>query len=218
MRWLHIFEIALKQTERGKWFESTLELQLASFELCVACRGVRTLLVTIGFSIPLSLWGGDDHSDDPLKPTKWRQVPPLRAASVAWIMPVDTLVPTLLESDLQSGRGCFRSVGDDAAVVTWADLSDAGRDRLKNAVRLVSWPPSLHRRTIGGPKRPSRVKGYPFSDLMYWLVESITWSKSLVELNFGYYFNQPIAGVVWPPSLLRLTFGDSFSQPIAGIL
>lgn len=103
MRWLHVFEIALKQTERGKWFESTLELQLASFQLCVACRGVRTLLVTIGFSIPLSLWGGDDHSDDLLKPTKWRQVSPLRAASVAWIMSVDTLVPTLLESDLLSG-------------------------------------------------------------------------------------------------------------------
>ncbi|CAM9929086.1 unnamed protein product [Laminaria digitata] len=182
MRWLHIFEIALKQTERGKWFESTLELQLASFQLCVACRGVRTLLVTIGFSIPLSLWGGDDPSDDPHEPTKWRQVPPLRAPSVAWIMPVDTLVPTLLESDLLSGVESMMML---------------------NAVRLVSWPPSLHRLTIGGSKRPFR---------------SITWLKSLVELNFGYFFNQPIAGVVWPPSLLRLTFGDSFSQPIAGIL
>lgn len=66
-QWLDMLTIALGQAAEGKWYTSTLQLQLVSFQACVACRGVRTLRVTVDKRMPLSLWGNDDSMDDELK-------------------------------------------------------------------------------------------------------------------------------------------------------
>lgn len=68
--WLGAFTVALGQASEGKWYVSTLELQRASFEICVACRGVRTLRITVGKCMPLSLWGDDESFDNRLRRPK----------------------------------------------------------------------------------------------------------------------------------------------------
>lgn len=61
---LEYFVVALNRAVGGRksignkrwWYVSTLDLQLASLELCQACRRVRTLHVKIGIGTPRSIW------------------------------------------------------------------------------------------------------------------------------------------------------------------
>lgn len=78
---------------------STMELQLASFPFCVACRDARNILVVVNKDMPLSLWGDDDDSDV----TPRRRLPILRVTDEKWYMPADMLVPVLIESELMRG-------------------------------------------------------------------------------------------------------------------
>lgn len=58
-RCLDAFFVALGQAFHGEqkyWYTSTLELQLASLEVCRACRCVPTLHVRDNDSTPRSLW------------------------------------------------------------------------------------------------------------------------------------------------------------------
>lgn len=67
--WLDILTIALGQASERKWYVSTLTLQLVSLKVCVACRGVRTLRVTVVKEMAPRLWGDDyvmgDSADAP---------------------------------------------------------------------------------------------------------------------------------------------------------
>ncbi|CAN0202173.1 unnamed protein product, partial [Ectocarpus sp. 8 AP-2014] len=59
-RCLDAFIVALSQPRAGgnkQWYASTLQLQLASFDYCRACRRVPTLLVRATRDSPYSLWG-----------------------------------------------------------------------------------------------------------------------------------------------------------------
>ncbi|CAM9491548.1 unnamed protein product, partial [Ectocarpus sp. 12 AP-2014] len=58
-RCLDVFVIALSQACAGgerRWFESTLELQLTSLDICRACRNVSILQVRVTHEAPSSLW------------------------------------------------------------------------------------------------------------------------------------------------------------------
>ncbi|CAN0191062.1 unnamed protein product, partial [Ectocarpus sp. 6 AP-2014] len=89
-RFMDALTVALNQAydsragdcDNVRWFTSTLDLQLASLDLCRACRSVPTLLVKIDHDTPRSLWtptvyGGADSAPS-------GRVPPLRAHGVKW--------------------------------------------------------------------------------------------------------------------------------------
>lgn len=99
-RCLDVFEIALGQADEGKWYVSTPELQVASFQLGVACRGVRSLRVIVDRDMPLGLWGSEQNSDDFRKRAAKRRLPAPDAASVTWKLPADMLVSVLSTSNL----------------------------------------------------------------------------------------------------------------------
>ncbi|CAM9615447.1 unnamed protein product, partial [Ectocarpus sp. 12 AP-2014] len=53
--YLDAFTVALNQACCGRWYASTLELQLVSLEFCGACRRLQTLHVRVYRRIPPSL-------------------------------------------------------------------------------------------------------------------------------------------------------------------
>eukprot|EP00903_Cladosiphon_okamuranus_P015491 g14302.t1 len=63
------------------WFASTRELQLASLDLCRACRSVPSLLVRIDAGTPRRLWDTTPHCRFPTS-TRSSRVPALEARSV----------------------------------------------------------------------------------------------------------------------------------------
>ena len=103
-RLLDIVTVALGQASKGTWYVNTQELQLASFDVCVACRDVCTLGVFVDKSMPRSLWGENDSSADPLKIRGRRRLLALKAAGVYWKFPAGMLVPVL------SGSGLLKNV------------------------------------------------------------------------------------------------------------
>ena len=74
----HLFDIltiVLDQSSQGKWYVSTLELQLASFAACIAYRSVSTLRVIVNRRMPRSLWGDEDSFGDLRKAPVRRRIP-----------------------------------------------------------------------------------------------------------------------------------------------
>lgn len=229
-RWVDILTIALGQASEGKWYVSTMELQLASFSACVACRGVHTLCVTVGLHMPLSLWGGDDSSYDSSNATETRRLPGLRAAGVAWGMPPTYLVPVLVEAALLRHatwmkRDCIISktaylsfTGDVEspperllhspmsyfkALRTFSGREDHPMDRLQSQCSL-SWPPALRKLSVA----------FVVHEHIDWLSLPCT----LERLSLGGTFDEPIDSVAWPVLLKRLALGDCFDQPIADVV
>ncbi|CAN0246344.1 unnamed protein product, partial [Ectocarpus sp. 12 AP-2014] len=81
---LNAFTVALNETCDGKrWYTSTKELQLASMEVCIACRNYQTVHLKVGEHIPRRLLTAAD-APSWLSPTR---VPRLRACCVTWNMP-----------------------------------------------------------------------------------------------------------------------------------
>lgn len=235
-RCLNAFTIALGQASERKWYTSTLELQLASFEVCVACRGVRTLLVTVDEYIPLSLWDDHDSFCDPLKRPEKRRLPARRAAAVAWKMPAGMLVPVLSEAALLRGATRMQLTGVDygqldfevAALSRWDDLI------FQPVTRLVHSPRSYFEamltfldedetpiNTIQTKSRlswPSTLRQLSLGCLTNELVNWVALPRFLERLALGGRFDQPIESVAWPVSLMYLTLGGLFNQCIADVI
>ncbi|CAM9252174.1 unnamed protein product, partial [Ectocarpus sp. 12 AP-2014] len=69
-RCFDIFNIALSQAcarEEQRWFASTLELQLASLDICRACRSMSILHVRVTRETPRSLWSPRKVQAGPIK-------------------------------------------------------------------------------------------------------------------------------------------------------
>lgn len=86
---LDALAIALDQAHQGgskRWYASTLDLQLASLELCVARRAVSMLHVHIKGDAPRSLWYPSTLTANPTpnksKYPKPRQIPLVEAVSI----------------------------------------------------------------------------------------------------------------------------------------
>ncbi|CAM9291629.1 unnamed protein product, partial [Hapterophycus canaliculatus] len=84
------FAVVLKEAHHGDpWFSSTKELQLASLDLCVACRAVTTLHLRVDEDIPERLLDAPDTIDThalartPINHRSTR-VPRLRPLGVVW--------------------------------------------------------------------------------------------------------------------------------------
>lgn len=233
--WVDAFTIALGQASNGKWYTSTLELQLASFRVCVLCRGVRTLRVIAETGMPSSLWDDEDRVGGSLKAPGGRRVPTMRAAGVEWLMPGEMFVPTLSEAALVRGVQWLKIEGlneeslrsNPPAISRWGDLpksltrlvhsprsyfeamlSFLGRkENLSSTQKLgtVSWPPGLRQLSLGSLRDCKRM-------------ELGGLPNSLERLTLGGHFDQPIESATWPVSLKRLTLGPSFNQPIVDVV
>lgn len=232
--WLDIFAIALSQASEGKWYASTLELQLACFEACVACRDVRTLRVTVDSKMPLSLWDDHDFLNDCVKEPERRQLPPLRATAVAWKMPDGVPASVLSKAALLrevtwmqvTGVTCnhldtkYTGLSHDSKLQPAPPMAFSPKryfaailgcfgeaDLGSNTIQCLdskSWPPALCQLSLGC------LRG-----------EHVDWAAlptSLKRLALGGYFNQPIEFASWPVSLVHLTLGGRFNQPIDEVL
>lgn len=101
-RCIDAFMVALNETCGGKkWYISTVQLQLASVEFCVACRSVSTLHLFVDEGTPRHLWadncsdqsgargssiGGSSEGRSVLV-----RVPPFRPREVTWNLPPSML-------------------------------------------------------------------------------------------------------------------------------
>ena len=201
--------MALNQTSAGDpWYVSKTQLQLASIQLCVACRRSATFRLKINDHIPHRLLA---YADAPA-PTLERgcrlspRVPRLKARIVAWhrrsCQELRRPVYALTEAQfLLFGSGFDESVDD----VSWPEglkVISFGGD-FDQDVEDVNWPPALQEIAFG----------HNFDQP----VDRVAWPASLVYLTLGYCFNFPIDNVSWPPCLEALKLGNCFNQPIAGV-
>ncbi|CAM9464117.1 unnamed protein product [Ectocarpus sp. 13 AM-2016] len=227
------FTVALNETCDGtSWYTSTKELQLASLEICIACRSYPTVHLKVDDQIPRRLLAIADAPPPKPKRLCWTRVPRLRARHVTWNMPTaaELRTPIFAMTDveyLEFGMG----LKDGLDAVAWPQ-------RLKTIhfhecspfdqpLELVQWPASLQRITFGADfNQPIERVGFPAS--LQQLIFLTSYSRfnqsiagailpaSLQLLALGMAFNQSIEDVVWPASLQQLTFGSTFNQPIEG--
>lgn len=226
-RWLDIFTVALIQLAEEKWYVSTLELQLASFEVLVAFRGVRTLRVTVARNMPLSLWGDDDPSGTTIEAREKRRLPPLRAAGVEWKMPSGMLVPLLSQAALLreaewmklTGIECETLESNASAVSHWGDLS-------QSVTRLVHSPRSYFEAVLTfleGEENSESKKvqnwvdgGVPGFDTIQ-NMGSVSWPSSLRRLSIGCVLGGILDLDALPKSLKQLVVGCYFNQPVESV-
>ncbi|CAM9963794.1 unnamed protein product, partial [Ectocarpus fasciculatus] len=80
---LKAISVALNETCDGKrWYTSTKELQLASLELCIACRSYRMLHLNIDAEVPRRLLAAADAPPPHRKRLCGTRVPRLKARRV----------------------------------------------------------------------------------------------------------------------------------------
>lgn len=233
--WLHMLLIALGETTNGNWYLSTLQLQLASFEVCVACRRLRTLRVTVDRRMPLSLWGDDDVVQDDAKAPKRRRLPSLRAYAVSWKMPDGMLAPVLMEAALLrevtwmqvTGVNCKHLDAENAAVSLLkgsilkpaSAIGHSPRSYFKAISALFDTGVAVNTvQYVCSKSWPPALRQLSLGCLRQ---ERINWAvlpSSLQRLAVGGYFNQPLEFASWPVSLKHLTLGGCFNQPMAEAL
>lgn len=186
-RRLKAFLVPLNQgCEPGgkRWYDSTLELQLASKAFCETFRSVPTLRVSVNYQTPRSLRcpRSDDEND----------VPIVRARGLTWALPTEDLVRA-------------------AAIEQWKCLKVLQLDGPLSAASLEAmvWPHGLERLTLGdhfnqpvaGVTWPVSLKHLAFGYYFNQCIVGTAWPASLELLWFGWNFNQSIDGVEWPSSL-----------------
>ena len=234
-RLLDALTVALGQTSGGKWYVSTLALQLASFEVCVACRGVRTLRVTVNTRMPLSLWGNGDPFDDTLKAQEMRRLPTLRAAAVAWTLPGAMFAPVLLQAALLRDVEWMQTTGvnhvrlrSNAAALSREHNFTQLVTRVVRSPRIyfetmlaLNKQEHLASATIRNPRSiswPSALRQLSIGCISTERVDWAALPNSLERLALGGCFDQRIEAVRWPASLTKLTLGGCFDQPIADVV
>ncbi|CAN0464092.1 unnamed protein product, partial [Ectocarpus sp. 12 AP-2014] len=187
------FVVALSQACEGgrkRWYASTLELQLASLDICRACRSISTLHVRVEDETPRSVWCPHEVQTGPDKgSSKIRlanRVPVVRALQLTWALPMEDLLRTAA-IELWTSSECLELLGSLCAA----------------SLRSVIWPRGLTqlllRASIGIP------------------IHDVSWPMRLQRLELG-NFNQSIAGVVWPSSVQQLSLGSDFNQPLFGVV
>ena len=214
-RALDAFVIALSKACEGgrkRWYASTLELQLASREMCGACRSVQTLNVCVNKHTPATLWSrlrsralSTTHGS---KSSLSSRVPVVRALRLTCELPMKTLVKRAAK-ELWAGlkvlhlRGSIPTGRIEAAVWPNGLQGLEFGDRFNQPIIGVAWPTYLQQLSFDGRFNQPII--------------GVEWPVSMQQLSFGYCFNQPIVGVVWPTPLQQISFDGRFNQPIIGV-
>ncbi|CAM9108795.1 unnamed protein product, partial [Scytosiphon promiscuus] len=76
---LDALTVAIDQHSPEGWYVSTLQLQLASMQLCLACRRFSTLEVRVEEGTPSCVWARSTPLSE-----QGSRVPPLRAVGLTW--------------------------------------------------------------------------------------------------------------------------------------
>ena len=212
--WRGALQVALNQEINKSWYVSTLELQLASFEICTICRGARRSRVRVYETMPLSLWGNEFS----VNPTEGRRVPGVRASHVEWYMPTDMLVPVLFQSTLLSGitsmdvgghshQGWYTATGTHGN----SDISEVLKPDDEQVVSPRTYfEAMMHLDSLNDTKFVSDVT-WPDRLATCWLSDfgssgtCLRWGD-LMKAREGSFKNN-VCQDSWPPSLHQLKLG-----------
>ncbi|CAN0056486.1 unnamed protein product, partial [Ectocarpus sp. 6 AP-2014] len=228
---LNALIVALDETCDGKsWYTSTMELQLASLDFCIACRNYQTVHLKVDTEIPRRLLASADAPPPHPKRLFRTRVPRLRARRVTWNMrtAVELRNPIFALTDVNClvFGGVFEG---SLEAVAWPrrlktiDMHDSYFDK---PIDLVEWPASLQQlnffsrfnQPIAGVVMPTSLQVLDLGEEFNHPIEDMVWPPSLLKLNLGYGFTHPIQRVVFPSSLEELTILEMFDQPIEGVL
>lgn len=249
---LDAFIVALSQAYDGGagegdmkgWFVSNRELQLASLDLCRACRSMPSLLVCIGAATPRRLWdpaGARRAAPQRLfaNSTISSRVPALQVRSVRWMLcssipshvaPVDQELRTGSRKQGVGGASGGAPASDSLApgARRWSLLACLVRSTgrlLMSAGKRVMYSsrdgPVPDAAGLNGEVRevcwPASLRHVEFGADFNESIKGVVWATTLRRVTFGLRFNQAIDGVAWPAHLQELSFGDNFSRPITGV-
>ncbi|CBJ31675.1 conserved unknown protein [Ectocarpus siliculosus] len=144
------------------WFASTKELQLASLQLCEACRDAAALHLRVDTSTPLRLFApADSPSDDSEEDTR---VPRLRA-----------------REQLTFGRRFNRPLEAVSFPASLREITFGwGFNR---AIEAVSWPAELRRLTFGWMPNLEELTLLLKASERYDILVDIEWPAGLKRLN-----------------------------------
>lgn len=133
--------VALDAASDGEqWYTSTVNLQLASLPLCIACRDVATLHVRVDMLTPRNLWDPaaqriPGNACGPSKTKAASRVPPVRARSLRWERTVKFLEQLEMGEVGQVSRAAWEraSRNDAGACLAW--YAQASHDSVGEIVR-----------------------------------------------------------------------------------
>lgn len=188
-RCLDAFVVALGQACEGgrkRWYASTLELQLASREMCSAFRSVPTLHVRVDDRTPPTMWSSRE-SQNLSNPRTSKvcipsRVPGVPALSLSWALQLNVLV-------------------ERAAIELWAWSE------------FVELPGSMSAGTLQSAVWPKALRYLVLNTKFAVPVGTVRWPPNLQRLAFRETFNQPIARVEWLSSLQQLSFRGTSTNP-----
>lgn len=165
-----------QSSDMRQWYTVTKELQLASLQLCEACRRAQSVHLRVDDDIPTTLLAevGACHVHHEGSPSS--RVPRLRVRGVTW---------ELLSLDLLSNPDDIFAEGEEMRFVGAFDsnLEVRGWTGRLSTMTLkrspcfnqpivgVTWPASLQQLTFG----------YSFNQP----IAGVTWPSSLLQLTFG---------------------------------
>lgn len=186
------FGIALNLVDGKGWYTSTLDLQLVSFQLCVLCRSVSTLHLTVSNGISTRVWKDVPSSEHDREATKLHRspIPVLRPRILTWKLRESRLsqcsselvgsVEHLVIHGSRAREGNMQIPWPSVKQLTFENLCD--RD-----VTSIEWPSGLRKLTFGGDFNQA--------------IDGVSWPASLQHLTLGRRFNRPINKIAWPASL-----------------
>lgn len=227
-RWRDILTVALGQASEGKWYVDTLQLQLASYEVCVACRGLCTVRVRVTRRMPLTFWGDDSSiRDASVQAPQRRPLPALRVSGVSWIIPAGMLVPLLSQAALFREVEWMQVIGVDCESL---QLNSCPVRRSDDVSQSVSQPVHSPRSyfeavqtllvlakhsAIDASRKWHDVEAHGVDSTKN--ISSASWPAALRHLSIGCPRNEQVDLETLPKSLERLVIGCYFDQPIESV-
>ncbi|CAN0605789.1 unnamed protein product, partial [Ectocarpus sp. 12 AP-2014] len=138
----------------ASWYTSTKELQLASLEVCMACRNYPTVHLNVDEQIPRRLLATADAPPPHPKRLCWTRVPRLRARRVTWNMPTAAELrnPIFAMTDvdcLEFGLDFEGSLDAVAWPQRLKTIQFHHESVFNQPLELVQWPASLQKITFG---------------------------------------------------------------------
>lgn len=216
--------------DKKQGFGVESELMLASLTLCTAGRETKRHHLVFNEHAPrhIQLMSWESGSRSTL-PSTGQRMPPIRAHTVVWDLP---MVPLGLERDgyslsevrcLKFGRWFDESWNVLASMPMLEEL-DLGAG-FNAPLCDARWPPNLLALTLGS-KFNKTIKGVQWPPLLARLrfgngfeqeLDGAEWPDSLEEIRLGRLFRHGIDRVRWPPRLKYLRFGKWYNCPIDAV-
>ena len=190
------------------------QLQLASVDLCNACRQSVPVHLTLTDGMPPSLDAMFFHSHHPPS------------------TPLDNCAPGSGRDNGRNGIGsckgllsCCPSSARASRLASYQRVESIDWAALDACVRdIVSWPRRVQRlsfveefnQDLAGVLWPEGLLELTFREGFNMPIEGVEFPNGLVKLSLGSDFDQPVENVAFPPGLTFLSLGAAFNHPIEG--